>query len=54
MGTTICSRCKAWINDREWRCRSCGKLLPGLFGQRRWLDTIFSRSRSQARTPRKA
>jgi hypothetical protein len=50
MGTTICSRCKAWINDREWRCRSCGKLLPGLFGQRRWLDTVFSRSRSQART----
>jgi membrane associated rhomboid family serine protease len=50
MGTTICSRCKAWINDREWRCRSCGKLLPGLFGQRRWLDTIFSKSRSQART----
>jgi membrane associated rhomboid family serine protease len=50
MGTTICSRCKAWINDREWRCRSCGKLLPGLFGQRRWLDTVFSRTRSQART----
>jgi hypothetical protein len=50
MGTTTCSRCKAWINDREWRCRSCGKLLPGLFGQRRWLDTVFSRSRSQART----
>lgn len=49
MGTTICGRCKAWINDREWRCRSCGKLLPGLFGQRRWLDTVFSRNRSQSR-----
>lgn len=49
MGTTICGRCGAWINDQSWRCRSCGRLLPGLFGQRRWLDAIFSRSRSQAR-----
>jgi membrane associated rhomboid family serine protease len=49
MGTTICGRCKAWINDREWRCRNCGRLLPGLFGQRRWLDTVFARDRSQTR-----
>ena len=49
MGTAICKRCGAWVNDRAWRCRSCGRLLPGLFGQRRWLDVVFSRSRSQAR-----
>jgi membrane associated rhomboid family serine protease len=49
MGTAICKRCGAWVNDQAWRCRSCGRLLPGLFGQRRWLDLLFSRSRSQAR-----
>jgi membrane associated rhomboid family serine protease len=49
MGTAICKRCGAWVNDRSWRCRSCGRLLPGLFGQRRGLDLLFSRSRSQAR-----
>lgn len=49
MGTAICGRCGAWVNDRAWRCHQCGRLLPGLFGQRRWLDAIFSRTRSQAR-----
>lgn len=49
MGTAICGRCGAWINDQSWRCRSCGRLLPGFFGQRRYLDVLFSRSRSQTR-----
>jgi membrane associated rhomboid family serine protease len=49
MGTAICGRCGAWVNDQAWRCHQCGRLLPGLFGQRRWLDSIFSRTRSQAR-----
>ena len=49
MGTAICGRCGAWVNDQAWRCHHCGRLLPGLLGQRHWLDSIFSRSRSQAR-----
>jgi rhomboid protease GluP len=49
MGTAICKGCGAWVNDQAWRCRSCGRLWPGLFGQRAWLDLVFSRTRSQAR-----
>jgi membrane associated rhomboid family serine protease len=49
MGTAICKGCGAWVNEQAWRCRSCGRLWPGLFGQRAWLDLVFSKSRSQAR-----
>ena len=49
MGTAICKGCGAWVNDQAWRCRSCGRLWPGLFGQRQVLDQVFSKSRSQAR-----
>jgi membrane associated rhomboid family serine protease len=49
MGTAICGRCGAWVNDRAWRCRSCGRLIPGVFGQRRLLDRVFDSARSQTR-----
>jgi rhomboid protease GluP len=49
MGTAICGRCGIWVNDQAWRCHQCRRLLPGLLGQRRWLDSIFSKSRSQGR-----
>src|SRR5262245_32585653 len=49
MGTAICGRCGAWVNDRAWRCRSCGRLIPGVFGQRRLLDRVFNPARAHAR-----